>query len=73
LSDDVWNNDLPHAIREIFELCVQLKGTLSGEHGIGLVQKSYMNIAFSSSELNILQSIKHVFDPNNILNPGKVI
>lgn len=73
LSDDLWNNDLPKAIREIFELCVKLGGTLSGEHGIGLVQKSYMDIVFSDSELNIMRNIKNVFDPNHIMNPGKVL
>lgn len=73
LSDDVWNNDLPKAIRELFELCVQLRGTLSGEHGIGLVQKQYMDIAFSNTEIEIMRSIKKVFDAKGILNPNKVL
>jgi glycolate oxidase len=72
LSDDVWNNDLPKAIREIFELTVKLGGTLSGEHGIGYVQKGYMDIAFTPTHLNLMKQIKHLFDPNNIMNPGKV-
>lgn len=72
LSDDVWNNDLPLAIRELFTLTVKLGGTLSGEHGIGYVQKGYMDIAFSATHLNLMKQIKHVFDPNNIMNPGKV-
>ncbi len=73
LSDDVWNNDLPKAIRELFELCVQQRGTLSGEHGIGLVQKQYMDIAFSNTEIEIMRSIKKVFDAKGILNPNKVL
>jgi glycolate oxidase len=73
LSDDKWNNDLPIAIKEIFELCVKLGGTLSGEHGIGLVQKNYMSIAFTNIELDLMRSIKRVFDPKGILNPGKVL
>jgi glycolate oxidase len=73
LTDQVWNNDLPLAIREIFELCVSLGGTLSGEHGIGLVQKNYMGIAFSQRSLSLLKQIKNTFDPLGILNPGKVI
>jgi glycolate oxidase len=72
LSDDVWNNDLPKAIREIFELTVKLGGTLSGEHGIGYVQKGYMDIAFTPIHLNLMKQIKHLFDPNNIMNPGKI-
>jgi len=72
LSDDFWNNQLHVAIREIFELTVNLGGTISGEHGIGLVQKNYMDIAFSPTQLNLMKSIKQIFDPNNILNPGKI-
>ncbi len=72
LTDDKWENELPTAIREIFELCVGLGGTLSGEHGIGLVQKNYMDIAFSDAEMRLMVSIKSVFDPKGILNPGKI-
>ncbi len=73
LTDDVWENELPIAIRELFTEVVKLGGTLSGEHGIGLVQKSYMDIAFDEKSLSLMKSIKNVFDPNGILNPGKVI
>ena len=73
LTDEQWNVELPKAIREIFELTVSLGGTLSGEHGIGLVQKPYMDIAFNSVELALMKSIKKVFDPQGILNPGKIV
>ncbi len=73
LTDEQWNVELPKAIREIFELTVSLGGTLSGEHGIGLVQKPYMDIAFNSVEIALMKSIKKVFDPLNILNPGKIV
>lgn len=72
LTDEQWQNDVPKGIREIFELTVSLKGTLSGEHGIGYVQKNYMDIAFSSVQLNLMKGIKNVFDPKGILNPGKI-
>jgi glycolate oxidase len=72
LSDDAWRNELPKGIREIFELTVSLGGTISGEHGIGYVQKAYMDIAFSEVELNLMKSIKQLFDPNGDLNPGKI-
>lgn len=72
LSDDQWENELPVAIRELFEYTVQLGGTISGEHGIGYVQKSYMDIPFSQTSLQLMRSIKQVFDPKNILNPGKI-
>ncbi|MCW3075651.1 MAG: FAD/FMN-dependent dehydrogenase [Bacteroidetes bacterium] len=72
LSDDVWNNDLPKGIKEIFELCKTLRGTISGEHGIGLVQKEYLDIVFPKHQLELMRNIKKVFDPNYILNPGKI-
>lgn len=72
MTDDNWQTQVPVGIREIFELTVSLKGTLSGEHGIGYVQKNFMDIAFSRSHLELMESIKRVFDPNNILNPGKI-
>ncbi len=72
MSDEDWKNKLPAGIKEIFQLTVSLGGTLSGEHGIGYVQKDYMPIKFSEVHLSIMRGIKKVFDPNNIMNPGKV-
>lgn len=72
MSDANWTTEVPKGIREIFELTVSLKGTLSGEHGIGYVQKNFMDIAFSKVHLELMERIKYVFDPNNILNPGKI-
>ncbi len=72
LSDKVWEDDLPKGITEIFELCKKLGGTISGEHGIGMVQQKYMPIIFPEHQLQLMRNIKKVFDPNEILNPGKV-
>jgi glycolate oxidase len=72
MTDEDWNTRLPLGIKEIFELCVSLNGTISGEHGIGWVQKNYMPIRFSTAELNLQKGIKKLFDPNNILNPSKM-
>ena len=72
MSDEAWNNDLHKGIREVFELTVKLGGTISGEHGIGLVQKSYMDIAFTKENLNLQKGIKNLFDPKGILNPKKM-
>ena len=72
LNDELWNDELPKAIEEIFQKVVVLGGTISGEHGIGLVQKPYMHIAFPEITLNLMREIKKVFDPNGILNPGKI-
>jgi glycolate oxidase len=73
LDDCAWHVELPKAIREIFTLTVALGGTLSGEHGIGLVQRPYMDIAFDSTQLALMQGIKNAFDPSGIMNPGKVL
>jgi glycolate oxidase len=72
MSDKDWNNKLKFGIKEIFELTVSLGGTLSGEHGIGLVQKDFMPIKYSEVHFALWRGIKKVFDPNGILNPGKI-
>ena len=72
MTDEQWNTGLTPAIRKLFTKVVELGGTLSGEHGIGLVQKQYMDITFNTVSLNLMKAIKRVFDPNNILNPGKI-
>ncbi len=72
LTDEYWNKHIDKAITEIFELTVSLGGTISGEHGIGYSQKKYLSIAIDKPTMILLKSIKSVFDPNNILNPGKI-
>ena len=66
LSDREWNVVLNSAIKEIFQLCVKLKGTISGEHGIGLVQKQFINIALSGENISLQKKIKAIFDPKNL-------
>ena len=68
-SDDV---EMIEGIRALFILIKKLGGTISGEHGIGLVQKGFMDIMFTETHLNLMRGIKKVFDPNNILNAGKI-
>jgi glycolate oxidase len=72
LSDEFWNKDLNQGIIEIFELCKALKGTISGEHGIGYVQQQFMPIVLPPHQLALMRGIKAAFDPNGILNPGKI-
>ena len=60
------------AIEEVFQATIDLGGTLSGEHGIGLAKAPYMRMAFTDEEMNLFKSIKKAFDPNNILNPSKM-
>jgi glycolate oxidase len=72
MSDADWNGKLTEGIREIFTLTKSLGGTISGEHGIGWVQKNYLDLVFSPAELALQRAIKQVFDPHGIMNPGKV-
>ena len=60
------------AIEEIFKIAVELGGTLSGEHGIGISKAPFMHLAFSKEEMELFKAVKKAFDPNNILNPGKM-
>jgi glycolate oxidase len=66
------NPDVIPALKALFELVKLLGGTISGEHGIGLIQKEYMDIVFDDAGLALMRGIKKTFDPNNILNSGKV-
>lgn len=72
VTDSMHDQDMIRSLRELFELVKKLGGTISGEHGIGLVQKEYMDIVFSQQHLSLMKQIKKVFDPNNILNAGKI-
>ncbi|NBW35592.1 MAG: FAD-binding protein [Cytophagia bacterium] len=72
MSDENWTTKVPEGIGEIFKLTVSLGGTLSGEHGIGIAKKPYMNIAMREANLMVMRGIKKAFDPNGILNPGKI-
>ncbi|HPW61143.1 MAG TPA: FAD-linked oxidase C-terminal domain-containing protein [Cyclobacteriaceae bacterium] len=72
ISEADWETKIPEGIGEIFRLTVSLGGTLSGEHGIGIAKRPYMPIAMSEVNLNLMRGIKKVFDPNGILNPGKI-
>ena len=72
ISEENWETKIPEGIGEIFKLTVSLGGTLSGEHGIGIAKRPYMSIAMGEVNLDLMRGIKKVFDPNGILNPGKI-
>lgn len=73
LSDDAWRTRLPEAIRELFVAVKALGGTISGEHGIGLVQRGYLDVVFGEAEQRLQTAIKRAFDPSGLLNPDKVL
>ncbi len=66
------NEEMTTILKELFVLVHSLGGTISGEHGIGLIQKPYMPVVFKNASLEIMRGIKKTFDPNNILNAGKI-
>ena len=71
-NDEEWIVKSDFTINEIFKLTISLGGTISGEHGIGYSQKKYLHLAISENELELFKKIKKSWDPNNILNPGKI-
>lgn len=66
------NQEMTTILKELFVLVHSLGGTISGEHGIGLIQKPYMSVVFNHASLEIMRGIKKTFDPKNILNAGKI-
>lgn len=61
------------ASREIMELCVEVGGTITGEHGVGVDKRGYMTLVHNDVELDMLAAVKGVFDPDGLFNPGKVL
>ena len=72
VENSYGNEEMKHILRCLFSLVKSLGGTISGEHGIGLIQKDYMDIVFNKTTLSLMEGIKKVFDPNGILNPEKI-
>ena len=73
MTAEKWNGPhLEEGIRKIFRLCKSLGGTISGEHGIGWVQKKYLNEVLDPIHIELMKGIKQVFDPHGILNPHKI-
>lgn len=69
---DTWNKKYPDFVKEIYQTGALLGGTISAEHGIGLEKKGYLNTTIDKKQIGIMREIKKVFDPHNILNPGKI-
>jgi len=74
LPRDEAEHTRAHAcLADVFALVIALQGTLSGEHGIGLVKRPFMPLALEAGTLDLMRSVKHAFDPDGILNPGKLL
>jgi glycolate oxidase len=68
-----WEDRSRKALREFFERTVALGGTLSGEHGIGFLKRDFLPMALSGAQIALMRRLKRAFDPDNLLNPGKVL
>ena len=73
LSREEFFGKCHHVSQWVFEIVQRYKGTVSAEHGVGLLKKDYLHYSRSSAEIDIFKAIKRVFDPNNVMNPGKLI
>jgi glycolate oxidase len=69
---DNWSELVPQVTEEIYQLALSLGGTITGEHGIGATRRRYLPLAVDEAQIQIMRSIRAAFDPNHILNPGKI-
>jgi len=72
LSEDIWKDKLDKVFQRLYDRARELKGQVSGEHGIGFAKKSYLEESLSKEAFQIMKGIKSTFDPKGILNPGKI-
>jgi len=70
--DARWQEVVPPLRRAIYDLCISLGGTLTGEHGVGATRRAYLPLALDAAQIELQRRIKAAFDPENILNPGKI-
>lgn len=73
LTDEQWNKKLKKGFNLMYDKAFSFGGLVSGEHGIGFAKKEYMKKQIGNAQYDIMRGIKEVFDPKNILNPGKII
>lgn len=73
LEQKIWENKLTETFQLMYNCAAEYGGQVSGEHGIGIAKKNYLHDRIGKSQVMIMKSIKLVFDPNMILNPGKVV
>jgi glycolate oxidase len=72
IADARWEALVPLVAEEIYRLTLSLGGTITGEHGIGATRRRYLPLALEEAQIEVMQRIREAFDPNRILNPGKI-
>ena len=73
LSEDVWKEKVASVMKRLYDTARELRGEVSGEHGIGHAKKAFLRDSVGDRQIALMRGIKEVFDPNGILNPGKVV
>jgi glycolate oxidase len=72
LADERWEEIIPSLTEEIYKLTLSLGGMITGEHGIGATRRRYLPLALDQPQIEVMEKIREVFDPNRILNPAKI-
>ena len=72
ITDDSWADLVPAVREEIYTLTLSMGGTITAEHGIGATRRDYLPLALDRTQIDLMRRIRDVFDPNHILNPGKI-
>jgi len=72
VDEQLWKDQAPKAAAEIYRLAVSLGGMVTGEHGIGLTRRPFLSLGVDQAQIRMMRGIKEDFDPNGILNPGKI-
>jgi len=72
IPDDRWETLVPAVAEEIYRLTLSLGGMITGEHGIGATRRRYLPLALDEAQIGVMRRIRAAFDPNRVLNPGKI-
>jgi glycolate oxidase len=72
IDDEAWSELMPAVTEETYRLALSLGGTITGEHGIGATRRRYLSLALDEAQIDLMRQIRAAFDPNQILNPGKI-
>jgi glycolate oxidase len=67
-----WDRLVPVISEKIYRICLELGGMITGEHGIGVTRRAYLPLALDAAQIEVMRQIRAAFDPNGILNPGKI-
>jgi glycolate oxidase len=70
--DEEWQGLMEAALSDLIDVSLEMGGTVSGEHGVGYTKKHYLEREVGPAQVRLMKGVKAAFDPNMILNPGKV-